>query len=73
MTSGLTHSVGPFFCDGVRFYYSKPGEVIRLEQFYSSFSLYTLLLFGLIVYSVIAAYLFSREHTEATLRCPMSR
>lgn len=56
------------FADGVKIHYSHPDTIITLEAFYDSCSLYTMMLFGLIVYAVIAAYLFSREHTERTLK-----
>jgi len=54
--------------DGIKVHYTDPGKIITLEQMYDSCSLYTMLLFGLIVYVVFAAYLFSREHTEHTLK-----
>lgn len=54
--------------DGIKIHYSHPEKVITLADLYDSCSLYTMMLFGLIVYAVIAAYLFSREHTEQTLK-----
>lgn len=54
--------------DGIKIHYSEPNVVITLAALYDSCSMYTMLLLGLIVYTVIAAYLFSREHTERTLK-----
>lgn len=42
--------------------------VVTYKDFFGDINLYTLMIFGLIVYCVIAAYLFSREHTENTLK-----
>ncbi|WFD08914.1 ABC transporter permease [Tepidibacter hydrothermalis] len=44
------------------------GDIVTYEYFFSDVNLYTIMVFGLIVYCVIAAYLFSREHTENTLK-----
>lgn len=52
--------------EGVKQHYSEAD--ITLNGFYNGCNLYTMLLFGLIVYAVIAAYLFSREYTERTLK-----
>jgi bacitracin transport system permease protein len=54
--------------DAVKIHYSDPTTAITLESLYHSCSLYSMLLVGLIVSTVIAAYLFSREHTERTLK-----
>ncbi|MFF2483579.1 ABC transporter permease [Paenibacillus sp. NPDC058071] len=54
--------------EGVKKYYWEPEADITLAGFYNGSFLYTMLLFGLIVYAVFAAYLFSREHTEKTLK-----
>lgn len=47
--------------EGIKRFYSEPDAIITLAGFYNGCSLYTMLLFGLIVYAVIAAYLFSRN------------
>lgn len=52
----------------VKMHYSRPDIIITLANLYDDCSLYTMLLFGVIVYVVIAAYLFSREYTEKTLK-----
>lgn len=54
--------------DGIKIHYSHPDNDITLAALYDSCSIYTMMLFGLIVYALIAAYLFSREHTERTLK-----
>jgi bacitracin transport system permease protein len=45
-----------------------PGEIVTYEDMLRECSLYTMILFGLMVYTVIASYLFSREYTENTLK-----
>lgn len=45
-----------------------PDRVITYWDMLEQTNLYVLLLFGIIVYGVIAAYLFSREYTENTLK-----
>jgi bacitracin transport system permease protein len=54
--------------DAVKIYYSGSGTIVTLADLYDSCSLYTMLLFGFIVYVVIESYLFSREYTEKTLK-----
>lgn len=44
------------------------GTVVTYDMLFSDTNLYTMLLFGIIVYCVIAAYLFSHEYTENTLK-----
>jgi len=56
------------FANGVRSHYSRPDMVVKLENFYGSSMLYSMLMFSLIVYVVIAAFLFSREYAEKTLK-----
>lgn len=56
------------FADAVKIYFSHTDTVITLEDVFDNCSFYSVLLFGVIVYTVIAAYLFSREHTEKTLK-----
>ncbi|NLL70660.1 MAG: ABC transporter permease [Epulopiscium sp.] len=47
---------------------TEPDKVITYWDMLEQTNLYVLLLFGIIVYGVIAAYLFSREYTENTLK-----
>ncbi|MEA4973759.1 hypothetical protein SDC9_95535 [bioreactor metagenome] len=56
------------FADAVKIYFSHTDTVITLEDIFDDCSFYSVILFGVIVYTVIAAYLFSREHTEKTLK-----
>ncbi len=54
--------------DGIRTHYAHPEIVNTLADLYDGCLLYTMLIFGLLVYTVIAAYLFSREYSEKTLK-----
>ncbi|WP_422486851.1 ABC transporter permease [Gudongella sp. DL1XJH-153] len=47
---------------------TEPEKVITYWEMLGQTNLYMLLLFGIIVYGVIAAYLFSREYSENTLK-----
>ena len=47
---------------------TEPDKIITYSDMLEQTNLYVLLLFGVIVYGVIAAYLFSREYTENTLK-----
>lgn len=47
---------------------SNPNAVITFEGIFGQMNLYMILLFGLMVYTVFASYLFSREYTENTLK-----
>ncbi len=47
---------------------TEPDKVITYWDMLEQTNLYVLLLFGIIVYGVIVAYLFSREYTENTLK-----
>ncbi len=47
---------------------SEPDKIITYLDMLEQTNLYVLLLFGVIVYGVIAAFLFSREYTENTLK-----
>jgi len=48
--------------------FDDPNMIIKFEDMFAQTNLYVLLLFGAIVYAVIATYLFSREYTENTLK-----
>ncbi len=54
--------------DGLRTHYAHPEIVNTLAGLFDSCLFYTMLIFGLLVYTVIAAYLFSREYSEKTLK-----
>lgn len=47
---------------------TEPDKIITYWDMLEQTNLYVLLLFGVIVYGVIAAYLFSREYTENMLK-----
>ena len=47
---------------------TEPDKIITYLDMLAQTNLYVLLLFGVIVYGVIAAFLFSREYTENTLK-----
>lgn len=49
-----------------------PEKIITYLDMLEQTNLYVLLLFGVIVYCVIAAYLFSREYTENTLKAVLT-
>ena len=51
---------------------TEPNKVITYWDMLEQTNLYVLLLFGVIVYGVIAAYLFSREYTENTLKAVLT-
>ena len=52
----------------VKTHYSNPDTVITLYRWFYDSLLYIMCLFGTIVYAVVAAYLFSREYSENTLK-----
>lgn len=54
--------------DGLRKHSAHPEIVNTLAGLFDSCLFYTMLIFGLLVYTVIAAYLFSREYSEKTLK-----
>lgn len=49
-----------------------PGYIATYEGIFEQTNLYIILLFGVIVYTVFASYLFSREYTEDTLKTILS-
>lgn len=51
---------------------TEPDKIITYWDMLEQTNLYVLLLFGVIVYGVIAAYLFSREYTENTLKAVLT-
>lgn len=56
------------FVGAIKFRIEKPGSVITYSSFFTQCNQYMIMLFGLVVYTVIAAYLFSREYSENTLK-----
>ncbi|APM39898.1 ABC transporter permease [Clostridium kluyveri] len=63
--------------EALQTYFDKPELVFTLSDVYNSSVLYTMLLTNMMVYIAIAAFLFSREYTENTLKTilpiPISR
>lgn len=61
----------------IRIYANHPENKISLFTLYDSAFMFLMLLFGPLVFSIIASYLFSREYTEKTLKTifvvPISR
>lgn len=55
----------------------KPGTPVHIEEVFYNTNLYILLLIGTLLYGVITAFLFNREHEEDTLKnlltIPVSR
>lgn len=49
-------------------HFEHPEKIFTLADIYDSLLLYTTILMNLLVYIIIAAYLFSREYTEKTLK-----
>jgi len=49
-------------------HFEHPEKIFTLADIYDSLLLYTTILMNLLVYMIIAAYLFSREYTEKTLK-----
>jgi len=52
----------------LQIHFRHPEQIITLEDIYDSSLIYVMLLMNMMVYTVIAAYLFSREYTENTLK-----
>lgn len=63
--------------EALQIHFEYPERVFTLDDIYDSSLLYMMLLTNMIIYVVIAAYLFSREYTESTLKTilpiPVSR
>lgn len=53
---------------GIQNHLAHPENDISLFSLYDNAIMFLMLLFGLLVFSIIAAYLFSREYTEKTLK-----
>lgn len=63
--------------EALQTHFQHPEQIFTLTEIYDSSLLYVMLLMNLMVYVAIAAYLFSREYTEHTLKTilpiPISR
>lgn len=54
--------------EAIQMHFEYPEQTATLVHFYDNSLLYTMLLMNLMVFVIIAAYLFSREYTEKTLK-----
>jgi bacitracin transport system permease protein len=63
--------------EALQTHFDKPEIIFTLSDIYSDSVLYIMLLVNIMIYVAIAAYLFSREYTESTLKTilpiPISR
>ena len=66
--SGATVAPLMVFAGLIKAKITQPEILITYREMMEQTNLYMLMLFGLIVYGVITAYLFSREYTENTLK-----
>lgn len=56
------------FVDVIKLRMDNSGKIITCYGVFEETNMYLMLLFGMIVYTLIGAYLFSREYTENTLK-----
>jgi len=56
------------FVDVIKLRMDNSGKMITYYGVFEDTNMYLMLLFGMIVYTLIGAYLFSREYTENTLK-----
>lgn len=56
------------FVDIIKLRMNNSGKIITYYSVFEDVNMYVMLLFGMIVYTLIGAYLFSREYTENTLK-----
>ena len=54
--------------EALQTHFDKPEIIFTLSDIYSDSVLYIMLLVNIMIYVAIAAYLFSREYTESTLK-----
>lgn len=74
---GILTTPGMMLLEALQTHFEHPEQMISLSDIYDSSLLYVMLLMNMLVYVAIAAYLFSREYTEKTLKMilpvPVSR
>lgn len=56
------------FVDIIKLRMNNSGKIITYYYVFEDVNMYVMLLFGIIVYTLIGSYLFSREYTESTLK-----
>lgn len=54
--------------EALQTHFKHPEQIFTLSDLYDNSLIYIMLLIGMMVYTVIVAYLFSREYTEKTLK-----
>jgi bacitracin transport system permease protein len=66
----LSALVAPLMISGeiIKSKLDNPEKIVTFAQLFESTNLYIMMLFGLVLYGVIAAYLISREYSENTLK-----
>lgn len=66
----LSALVAPLMISGeiIKSKLDNPEKIVTFAQLFENVNLYIMMLFGLVLYGVIAAYLISREYSENTLK-----
>lgn len=67
---GVTATPLMVFIGMIREKIKHPNVSTTYSAMFSEINMYALMLFGLLVYTVIAAYIFSREYTKNSSYCP---
>ena len=65
---GALAAPGMLLLECLQTHFEHPEKIFTLADIYDSLLLYTIILMNLLVYIIIASYLFSREYTEKTLK-----
>ena len=65
---GALAAPGMLLLECLQTHFEHPEKMFTLADIYDSLLLYTIILMNLLVYIIIASYLFSREYTEKTLK-----
>lgn len=68
---GILATPGMMFLEALQTHFEHPDQTMSLSDIYDSSLLYVMLLMNMLVYVAIAAYMFSREYTEKTLKMIM--
>lgn len=65
---GVITAPAMMFIEAIQIHFEHPEQIVTLSHFYDNSLIYTMLLMNFMVFVIIAAYLFSREYTERTLK-----
>lgn len=65
---GVMAAPAMMFIEAIQIHFENPEQIVTLAHFYDNSLIYTMLLMNFMVFVIIAAYLFSREYTERTLK-----